>query len=228
MNNKGISLITVVVIIIVMIIIATISIVAGNKLIFEAKNLQETQNIETIRQAINRLYQEYLNSGTFMPKGEGLIGRYSPAIANGEYQAEGWYLLDEDTLKELGVNDLRGRFLVNYEYSEVLDMSDASYFEKYNVVEFIYAQRALNNESIKNGTNFSYPGEALDDIEGDGDPGLMLKTKNGKYTDLYGTGWYFVSPTLIGENVKSSYIINYEDAKYVKYNEDTFERIEKN
>jgi len=232
MNNKGISLVTVVVIIIVMIIIATISIVAGNKLIVETKNLQELQNIETIRQAIDRVYQEYTNSGIYTPKGEGLIGRYSPAIAAGDVQAVGWYLLDEDALKELGVNELRGKYLVNYEYSQVLDMSDPTYYEKYCVVEFIYKQRELKDAAEREGrlSTFFYPGEALDNIEGDSDTGLMYKTKYSKYTEVYGTGWYLVDSSLINDTeeiVNGTYLINYDNAKYVEYNEASYEKIEK-
>ena len=223
MNNKGISLVTVVVIIIVMIIIASVSIIAGNKLIVETKELANFQTIETIREAINRLYEDHINSGMITPKGEGLIGRYSPAIGNGDIQAVGWYLLDEDALTELGINQ-KGKFLINYKYSAVLDMSDSSYVEEYNVIEFMYNQRKLMENAIKDGTtnSFEYAGEELNNDT------RVYVHKSETQTDVYGLGWYYVEPSDMTEeyktNVKGNYLINYDDAKYVRV-DSAFERI---
>ncbi|MBR6253499.1 MAG: hypothetical protein IKR04_06670 [Clostridia bacterium] len=228
MNNKGISLVTVIVIIIVMIIIATVSIIAGNKLILDTKNYTDSQTIEGIKEAIDRVQNEIVNSGTLTPKGEKYIGRYSPAVGNGDVKAEGWYLLDESALKELGFPSQKGRFLVNYEKSEVLDMSDPTYFEKYNIVTFLYEQRDEKDYAKANSYSFTYIGEALEDIGSDGS-GLMYKFFNdAKQTELFGTGWYLVNPSDLPEkyapHVTNSYLINYDRALYVMVTS-YFERI---
>ena len=110
-------------------------------------------------------------------------------------------------------------------------MSDPTYYEKYCVVEFIYNQKELKKEAEKDGRldSFFYPGEALSNIEGNGSNGLMYKTKNTKYTDVYGTGWYLVAPNLINDSeeiVKGTYLINFDNAKYIEFNEDLFEKVQ--
>ena len=229
MNNKGISLVTVIVIIIVMIIIATISIISGNKLIFETKELKDNQNIEGIKEAISRVQKEVSNSGTLTPKGEILIGRYSPAVGNGETQAIGWYLLDEEALKELGTPIDNGRFLVHYDRNEVLDMSDPLYYEQYNVVEMIYDSRDEKVNAANNNYEYNYPGEALGNISTSGDGKIMYRFFNdAKQTELYGEGWYYVTsadvPVKYVGKINNDYLVDYENAKYVLVTSQ-FERI---
>ena len=220
MNNKGISLVTVIVIIIVMIIIATISIIAGNKLILDSKNLTDAASIESIKEAVNRLQKEAASSGIYTPKGESFVGKYSPAIGNGDIQAVGWYLLAEDDLLELGVRNNKGRYLVNYQKSEVLDMSDSTYVEKYNIVEFMYEQRDNKATEDENGNEYEYVGLKLTNKSSSGDGNIIYKLYNDtKQTEVFGTGWYYVSkedlPEEYANYVTNSYLINYDNAKYV-------------
>lgn len=231
MSNKGISLVSVIVIIIVMIIIATISIVAGNKLIFETKELKDNQTIESIKEAMNRLNSEINSSGTITPKGENYIGRASPAVGTGEERAYGWYLLDEEELTKLGIKEQKGRYLVNYEYNEVLDMNEAGYYERYNVINFMHDQITEMNEAKKNGTSFTCFGFALQNKSDENDGKVMYKNFNSaRQTEMYGTGWYYINPetNILPEKyqgkITNEYLINYELAKYVKVTK-SFERI---
>ena len=106
MNQKGITLITVVVIIIVIVIIATTSIIAGNRLIINARTLADSQNEETVREALQRRNAEINMQGSLVPKGDSYPGNVDPLIGDGTYRAKGWYTLDEAELNSLGVKDV--------------------------------------------------------------------------------------------------------------------------
>jgi hypothetical protein len=111
MNNKGITLITVTVIIIVMIIIATTSIIAGNKLIVNSKEYVDSQLVENVIEAVKRKKAEVNMEGSITPIGVGYPGKVNPVIGNGEVEANGWYQVDEDDLKKLGVTETNERML---------------------------------------------------------------------------------------------------------------------
>ena len=231
MNKKGVTLVSVVVIIIVMIIIATTSIISGNKLILNAKNLTDNQKIESIKEAIGRKKTEINLQGTIMPKGESYPGTVDPLIGDGSYRAKGWYTLDQPDLLELGVKDLEGRFLVNYEYGEVYDMTKAEYLENYFVSSFIH--KIVKNVNDDFSGSLKYLGEKLRDIKYSGDTGYRMYQEKSDDEDIfYGTGWYIVSANTVIDNlsgdvlpgsklkdlIKSddSFLVNYEDNKFKK------------
>ena len=226
MNNKGITLITVVVMIIIIIIIATTSIIAGNKLVLNARNLTDSQVEETIREAMSRRRGEIDLQGTITPKGDSYPGKVDPLIGEGTYNAKGWYLLVDEDLTNLGVKDApaSSRFLVNYKYLEVLDMSDRLYLEKYFVCTF------LHKVYDKAGSPSEYIGERLANKTDSGDTSRKMyvdHTENNP--DYYGTGWYVITPAQVIDKlqedflnvelnkiIKNSYLINYDKSKYTQ------------
>ena len=54
MNNKGVTMVTVIVMIIVMLIIATVSIVAGNKIIVSSKEYKVEQELQSVKAEVLR------------------------------------------------------------------------------------------------------------------------------------------------------------------------------
>ena len=137
-NNKGITLITVVVMIIIIIIIATTSLLNASKLMNNSRDMAMDQKIETVRQAVKARQSEIGMQGSIAPTGDQqYVGKYSPLIAQDSIEAKGWYLLNEEALKDLGVNNLREFFLVNYQKGIVIPLLDEHHVEKYLVYAFI-------------------------------------------------------------------------------------------
>ena len=225
-RNKGITLITVVVIIIIIIIIATVSIVAGNKLIVNSRNLTDSQIVESVKEAIYRRRAEIQMQGTITPKGDTYPGNVNPLIGEGNILAEGWYALDKEALANLGVKDVDSRFLVNYNYDDAISMGDPEYIEKYFVSTYMFKIY----QEVKAGTTPNYSGVKLEDKIGEGDTAhKMYQNTTELETDYFGTGWYVVEPSIIvekldseypdanvGDYVQNTYLINYENFKYVK------------
>ncbi len=227
MNNKGITLITVVVIIIVIIIIATTSIITGNRLIVNSRKVTDSQIVESIREAVARRKAELSMQGTITPKGESLPGTIDPLIGDGTYMAKGWYALDKTDLADLGVKDVESRFLVNYELNEAINMGDSEYVEKFFVATYMHkVAEQFKGRAISG----DYYTEALHNKTSEGDTAnKMFKDTTELNADLFGTNWYLVEPTIIrtkltddfpgvplDELVRNTYLINFENSKYVK------------
>ena len=211
MNQKGITMATVVVMIIIMIIIATVSIVAGNKIIVSSKEYKEMQEIESVRSAVLRKKTEVNMAGSLVPVGESYVGIVDPIIKGDSTDtvvAKGWYLLDEDSLEKLGIHDASLRYLVNYDYEVVLATTNPDYFEEYMVAEFLHELIDTNK----------VVGTALENkkTSGDGLPMVKNKEKN----EVFGMGWYLLKKSDFSEEyqeyITHSYLINLERAQYVK------------
>ncbi len=226
MNNKGITLVTVAVMIIVIIIIATTSIVAGNRLLFNSRELVDAQMLESVREAAIRRKNEIDMQGTITPLGETYPGQLSPYIADGAFEAVGWFLLNEEALDDLGVKKAKERYLVNYKKSTVLSMADNEYVEKYLV--YVFMDKIMDKR--KTNAILGYPGEELQNSTAI-DSGKMYVDRSGKNgIETYGTGWYKLSKeemileltdSFTGVNLsnfmKNDYLINFDDYKFVKF-----------
>ena len=217
MNNKGVTMVTVIVIIIVMLIIATVSIVAGNKLIVSSNEYKVEQELQSVKAAVMRKKTEINMTGTLIPIGESYVGIKDPILKSdetGTITATGWYLLDEASLEKLGIYDASNRYIVNYDYEEVLSTKKSDYIEDYMVVNFMH--ECINNNER--------PGKMLENKGSANPSGVMYR--NNDTGELFGTGWYMLkkqSSTYSGDYtgdfatyIKNDYLINYENAKYVK------------
>lgn len=216
-NNKGVTLATVVVTIIVMLIVATVSIVAGNKLILSSNEYAESQEYESVVAAVRRKKTEVGMAGSLIPIGESYVGVIDPIIksdSEGTVIATGWYLLDEVALEKLGVHDVSSRYLVNYDYVEVLSTTNPDYIEEYMVIEFLHhtAETERIGTPLKNKKSGDTSGKMV-----------SLDEKG----ELFGTGWYLITGTKDGTNefpekyasyIRNSYLVNYEKEEYVKLN----------
>ncbi len=225
-NNKGITLVTVVVIIIVIIIIATTSIISGNKLILNSRNLTNEQIVESVKEAVYRRKTELALQGTITPKGDSFPGTVNPLIGDGTMNANGWYALDKNDLADLGVKDVEARFLVNYKYNDAISMADPEYVEKFFVSSFLHKV----DDGVRSGTIPAYIGTALSNKTSEEDTTYKMYEDNTEQSpEYYGTNWFVVEPSSVTDTleedfegiditkqVTNDYLINYKDAKYVK------------
>lgn len=223
MNNKGITMVTVVVMIIVMLIIATVSIVAGNKAILEAKKYKLEQELQSVQAAVSRKKTEVNMAGSLIPIGEAYVGIKDPVLKStgtDTIVATDWYLLDRENLEKLGVYETDIRYIVNYDYEFVLSTQDSNYIEEYMVSEFM----------IDNIADSTVAGVKLKNKVTDSTAKMVRNTKTG---DLFGEGWYLLKQSAVGADgfsseykpyIKHDYLINYDTAKYVKM-DSNFEEI---
>lgn len=220
MNQKGVTLATVIVMIIIMLIIATVSIVAGNRLIVNSKEYKEEQEIQSVKAAVSRKKTEVNMAGVLVPNGEAYVGAIDPIIksdAEGTIVAKGWYLLDEESLLKLGISDASSRFIVNYEYEAVLATKNPDYIEEYMVIEYLH-------ELMDAGTT---AGTALGNKTTEGDAAKMVR--NTEKNEVFGAGWYLLKKADFPDNyasyIKHSYLLQIERGQYQKVTSD-FEGID--
>lgn len=217
MNKKGITLVTVVVMIIVMIIIATVSIVAGNKIIVSSNEYKIEQEIESVKAAVLRKKAEVNMAGNLIPTGESYIGVADPILksdGSDTIVATGWYYLDKENLEKLGVYDTTTRFIVNYDYEAVLSLESKDYLEEYIIIELMYDY--IEKDSCA--------GTALKNKTATDTSGLMIR--DNESGTVYGTNWYLLkkgTDSISGDFIQKystyitkDYLINFKTAEYVK------------
>ena len=215
MNQKGVTLATVIVMIIIMLIIATVSIVAGNRLIVNSKEYKDEQELQSVKAAVSRKKAEVNMAGILVPKGEAYVGAIDPIIksdSEGTIVATGWYLLDEEALQKLGISDASSRFIVNYEYEVVLATKNPDYIEEYMVVEYLH--ELMDTETTA--------GTALENKVVEEDSNKMVRNKENN--ELFGEGWYLVKktdfPSSYASYIKHSYLLQIERGQYQKVTSD--------
>lgn len=217
MNQKGVTLATVIVMIIIMIIIATVSIVAGNRLIVNSNEYKESQEIESVKAAVLRKKTEVNMAGSLVPIGESYIGIVNPVIKSDDDEtiiAEGWYLLDEESLEKLGIHDVSSRFLVNYDYEVVIPTKEGKYIEEYMVAKYLH--ELIDSETVT--------GIALKD-KVSGDISIVIDNEE---QEVYGTGWYLIReeafPEEYKEYIKNDYLFQFKRGEYIKMTPDFEEK----
>ena len=128
-DNKGITLISVLIMVIVIIILASIAIIGGTKNVEEARNSPKEQNLAMIKAAVNDISIKKATAGVFTPADVTLYGTVvseMPEIASKipDHLLEGWYVLEEHDLEKLGIEYANEIYAVNYDKNEVLVFSD--------------------------------------------------------------------------------------------------------
>jgi len=221
MNNKGVTMVTVVVMIIIMVLIATVSIVAGNKLIVNSNEYKQEQELESVRMAVTRKKAEMGMAGSLIPVGDSYVGIKDPilkTVDSATIAATDWYLLDEENLEKLGLYDVKNRYIVNYDYEVVLSTQNPRYIEEYMLIECIHDYIA----------NDSTAGQQLSNKSSSGDSNKMVINK--ETGELFGTGWYLLKKdandylSKYSEHIESDYLVKFSTAEYVRVTPD-FEEI---
>ena len=130
-NNKGITIITLVTTIVVILILAAITIFYGlSKNTDKAIDTKAIDEVYSLLDAVtNRALMHRINPDfyTFV----GTSGEFTYTIDGKEetYSSDdGWYLVsEEDELNELGISNLNGSYLVNYDNGGVIAIDGITY-----------------------------------------------------------------------------------------------------
>ena len=128
-NNKGITIITLIITIIVIVIISVFTINKGlNENLSNADQYKTLNNVSLLIDAVeNRKALHKLN-----PSNYGYIGDNefdSKVIGSNTYRSsDGWYnIQSNDELQELGVENISGTYLVNYNTGKVVSVEGIQY-----------------------------------------------------------------------------------------------------
>lgn len=134
-DEKGITLVTVIVMIIVMTIIASVSIVGGVKVLREAKEQVKEANLSEVKAVVNRESAKVVTSGVLTPANATLYGVKNAKITTVRINDDGveeevikaigedWYLLDSATLNDMGIEYINEDYVVNYKLNVVIPLS---------------------------------------------------------------------------------------------------------
>lgn len=119
-NNKGISMIELVIVIIIMIMIASFAIYNGTNSTEKAEATQIYTEITNVMKAVNGvMLQKELESGD----GEWLKDYYDKEIGNGWYEIYGMNdsgYEASNVRKKLSLDEIKRNYMVNYETGEVM------------------------------------------------------------------------------------------------------------
>lgn len=123
-NNKGISMITLVITIVILIIIAGITIYYGG-----IQNIDEATNVDAYTEALNisdavvsRGFFNRTNSAKYPFEGTPLTAETAMEV-NGKLYGEGWYLLTPEDAAKLGLENVKKEYIINYLTGEVVSIT---------------------------------------------------------------------------------------------------------
>ncbi len=130
-NNSGVTLMAVVTAVVIIIILAGITIYYGisqnankateTKTTYEVYEIIDAVHSRNLMNRLNPQYYTYVGDKDFDKK----------VVAGVEYRAsDGWYLLNSTNLKELGLDNVTGEFLVNYKDGLVVSTVGILYQDK--------------------------------------------------------------------------------------------------
>ena len=124
-ENKGVTLINMMIIIIVLVIISSVSIIGGREILQNSKNSKKEENLAAVKSVVNQISIKQGTSGVLTPSTAEIYGKSAVGVLSGdESSLEDWYILDEEELEKLGVEYIEESYLVNYEKNKVYAMSE--------------------------------------------------------------------------------------------------------
>lgn len=141
-KERGVTLITVVIMIVVISIIATASIVASRTIFDESKESVLKKNRTLVESAVSRYSAKASTSGLFTPANQEFPGEKNPSFefvsGDGSIAQKGvgedWYLLLEKHLESIGISYVKENYLVNYKLNVVIPLSEAG--DVFELVEY--------------------------------------------------------------------------------------------
>ena len=134
-SEKGVTLVTIVIMVVVMAIIATASIVGGVDVIDNAKDQVKEKNLSDVKVLVGREAAKYGTAGVLTPVNIKYYGLENIELSGLKYNddgtteevmqkiGEGWFFLDQDTLTEMGIEYVDETYVVNYKYNVVIPLS---------------------------------------------------------------------------------------------------------
>lgn len=122
-SQRGVTLVTIIIMIVVMAIIATISITGGVEVVRNSKDQVKEDNLASVKNLVNRESGKIATGGVFTPANATFYG-IKNAELNGEKIGEDWYFLDEKALEDMGIEFADETYVVNYKLNVVIPMSE--------------------------------------------------------------------------------------------------------
>lgn len=190
-NNKGVSLISLVITIILILIIASISIYYGvtKNIDTTTETVSYTEIIDVEEAISQRSLMNKLNSSNYPLVGTPLTDS-NPLVVSETSYGDGWYQLEESDFSKLNLENVKKNYIVNYKDNLVVSTTPI----KYNGVLY------YNSEEIRNaisGTASSISSNMYDSIKKVNKPILVkgmipVKNVNGKWiiTNSDDQEWY--------------------------------------
>ena len=111
-NNRGVTLISILIIIIVLVIISSVSIIGGLDILQNSKESNKEENLAAVKSAVNEINIKIGTSGIFTPADVELYGRPAAGVLSGD--TTDWYILDQDALEQMGISYANESYIVNY------------------------------------------------------------------------------------------------------------------
>lgn len=125
MNNKGVTLVNMLIIIIVLVIIAGVSISGGLDILNSSKESNKEENLAAVKSVVNEINIKLGTAGVFTPGHVELYGESAVGVLSGDSDVlANWYILDQADLEDLGITYVDENYLVNYEENKVFAMSE--------------------------------------------------------------------------------------------------------
>lgn len=131
-NEKGITLISLVITIIVLIILASVTTYAGLNSIRTSKLTRFRQELELMQAQVNLLYEKYKDEETITigkdisqadsTKVENAFNSLGSQVTQADYR-----YFDVDTLKDLGIEGIEEEYLVNIKTRDVISLDGFKY-----------------------------------------------------------------------------------------------------
>ena len=125
LNNKGVTLVNMMIIVVVIVIISSVSIIGRMDILQNSKNSNAEENLAAVKVAVNNISIKLGTEGVFTPGKAELYGKNAVGVLSGdEGILEDWYILDKEDLEKMGVTYLDESYLVNYVENEVITMAE--------------------------------------------------------------------------------------------------------
>lgn len=142
-NQKGITLISLVITIIILLILASISIYTGTNNVKESRDSAVKTELQFVQQAVLQKYAKYKLTGdkSILPgnpypdftKLNEIISQINEktkvTIVLKDENANNYYLLDKNSLQALGITNTEDEYIVNYTTGEVINKTRLSTFK---------------------------------------------------------------------------------------------------
>ncbi len=147
-NERGVTLVTVIIMIVVITIIASVSIIQGVSVVKNANNQVNESNLADVKAVVARESAKFNTAGILTPANVTYYGEENATLTGIKYDDAGnksnetkeigeeWYYLDENALKEMGIEYANETYVVNYRKNVVIPVSTTenlhSEIERYN------------------------------------------------------------------------------------------------
>lgn len=131
MNQNGITLITLVVTIIMLLILASVATYSGIEVIKSSKLTTFTTEMKIMQTQVNELYETDRENATAIGKNISDVKAQADKVfttnASGITDQTGYRYFDQDTIKQLGIERVKGEFFVNIERRSVISFKGFEY-----------------------------------------------------------------------------------------------------